>query len=310
MLRYRVQVPDNVGDTITVQARLLYRKFTTSVMAAVEGANFEANRLPVMTLAEDKVIFSTSAPRQQEAPLSAPQRWKDYGIGLMLKSKNRFAREALYAFERQANLGEPDGLLNQARVLFNTGQLEQAIALLDQLRTDNERPPLPWVITWLEGQILREIGDLDGAVERLSLLATNAFPSARARGYDFSKDYRMLNLLAQTHLERAQVDGNAKDLQRAEQWFLRTLSLDNENLSAHYNLAQLYAQLGEPDKADYHSAQHRHYKPDDNAASQVVSAHRANNPAAANAAAGLGQYRLYPVGRHRLADALSNKVQL
>ena len=49
-------------------------------------------------------------------------------------------------------------------------------------------------------------GFLDEAIENFREVAETRFNDARARGFDFSKDYRLLNELAQTLFERSKLE--------------------------------------------------------------------------------------------------------
>ena len=68
--------------------------------------------------------------------------------------------------------------------------------------------------------------------------------------------------------------------------------IDPENLTAHYNLGLIHAQLGNTDKAGQHRALHEKYRPDDHAVEQAVARHRRDNPAADHAAAAIAIYEL------------------
>jgi len=81
-------------------------------------------------------------------------------------------------------------------------------------------------------------------------------------------------------------------LEQARAWFEKTLKIDPENLTAHYNLGFVYAQLGNTGKAGLHRALHEKYRPDDNAVEQAVARHRRENPAADHAAAAIAIYDL------------------
>ena len=76
-----------------------------------------------------------------------------------------------------------------------------------------------------------------------------------ARKFDFSKDYEVINLLGQTIFDRAlqiRSEANAAErnarLQEAVDVFRKTLAIDSENVDAHYNLSQLYSQLGDSER--------------------------------------------------------------
>ena len=83
-------------------------------------------------------------------------------------------------------------------------------------------------------------------------------------------------------------------LGEAAEWFQRTLALDPENVTAHYNLQLLYAALGDAARSQYHRQLHQKYKPDDNARDRAVAAARKLYPAANHAAEAVVIYELNP----------------
>ncbi len=97
------------------------------------------------------------------------------------------------------------------------------------------------------------------------------------RGFDFSLDYEVRNLLGLTLFDRASqhrgsnAEANRESILReAAAQFEKTLQLDRENVTAHYNLSLIYEQLGDATRADDHRRLHATYKPDDNAADRAV----------------------------------------
>jgi len=161
-------------------------------------------------------------------------------------------------------------------------------------------PPAPaWTLAWYTALVDRERGNLDAAIAGLGALADTRFQTARARGFDFSRDYRMLNELGRTLYERARQErGSARHtarlalLQRARARFEQVLEIDPENLTAHYNLALVFAELEQPALAQRHRELHEQYRPDDQAIERAVSAHRSRNPAANHAAEAVAIYDL------------------
>ena len=74
--------------------------------------------------------------------------------------------------------------------------------------------------------------------------------------------------------------------------FEKTLLIDSENVTAHYNLSQLYDQLGDKQTAAEHRELHQRFKPDDNEADRAVRLAREKYPAANLAAEALVIYSL------------------
>ena len=139
-------------------------------------------------------------------------------------------------------------------------------------------------------------------------------PEMVRRGFDFSKDYRVINLLGQTYFDRARrlrTDNVAPQrkifLQKAVETFQRTLGIDSENVTAHYNLQQLFRELGDNQKAEHHAGLHARYKPDDNARDRAVGAAKARYPAANAAAEEPVFYRLQRPGAPGLPAATTQR---
>jgi tetratricopeptide (TPR) repeat protein len=151
----------------------------------------------------------------------------------------------------------------------------------------------------------KQNGELDQAIGNFRHVLNTDFELARQREFDFSQDYRVINELGQTLLERAKTErgpGQQQErnrlLEEAQQWFEKTLELDPENTTAHYNLGLIHTLLGDEEKAAGHRRLHEYYRVDDNARDRAVNLHRRNNPAADHAAESVVIYDL-----QRLAGA-------
>ena len=92
-------------------------------------------------------------------------------------------------------------------------------------------------------------------------------------------------------------------LGRAAERFKQTLSLDSENVTAHYNLALIYAQLGQEKLAAEHRQAHERFRPDDNARDRAISIQRRQNAAADHAAQAIVIYPLQRPGAPGLTQA-------
>ena len=289
-VHYAFTVPADVAGPVTIEATLKYRKFDTTYMRLVKDDPQWVNDLPVMVLAADRVelpVAGGAGGAAREVPIPEWQRWNDAGIGHL---RNRELRQAEAAFRRVEELGRGDGPVNLARVYLVEGRLGEAVAALERAAAFDP-PAYPWTVAWLSGRTNLQNGYLDAAIDNLRSLEKVAFPEARRRGFDFSRDYRMLNLLGQALFERSKLErGEAGQgnrdlfLGEAVEVFTRALELDPENATAHYNLSLIYDRLGEPDAARRHRDLHAKYKVDDNARDRAVALARAADPAADHAA--------------------------
>ncbi len=317
VIHYRLDVPAWVRAPITVEVKLLYRKFDTIYMKSVFGDDY-VNDLPVMTLAEDRITFpvtgSGERPVHAESPIEEWQRWNDYGIGLLRKggkSKGEL-RQAEHAFRQVEALGRPDGPLNLARVYIAQGTVQgRAIEALE--RAARFDPPAPsWSVAWFTGLVNKQNGFLDEAIANFQGIVQLDDEETRARGFDFSLDYRLLNELGQTLFERAKQErGEARRerrtvlLEQAQGRFLEAIAIDPENVTAHYNLYLVGKQLGQDEAAEEHFALYSKYKPDDNARDRAIAIHRAANPAANHAAEAIVIYDLRRDGAFELDEGES-----
>jgi tetratricopeptide (TPR) repeat protein len=321
-VHYRFQVPEKTTAPITAKVRLLYRKFdeaymdfvdrkTTEIGRPVRGHKPDApyhNELPILVLAEDQFTFpvaGTQNPEVNNPPRDIPewQRWNDYGIGLFLKGDKGSEKgeliQAAGAFNRVEALGRADGPLNLARVFFKEGRLDDAVAAL-QRANDAKRfdpPGNRWTIAWLNGLVNKQNGFLDESIQQLTSILEDRYPELEKRGFDFSRDYEVINELGQTLFERAKMERanparKEEFLRAAATRFDRTLTIDPENLTAHYNLGLIHASLGDSAASERHRKLHERYRPDDNARDRAVATARRNNPAADHATQAIVLYDL------------------
>ncbi len=296
---YRLALPPDLDAPVEISAALHYRKFDTIYMRAFEGEAFDGNDLPIITIAEDRVVFPIEAASEEAPPAAAVpavsgwERWNDYGIGLFAKPGRGALKQAEAAFRQVAALGRAEGDLNLARVLLREGRLDEAA---DALRRAAEGGAYPWSVAWFAAEVDLQNGEFDAAIAALEDLRETRFAEARARGFDFSRDYRLLNKLGAALFERAKLASSDADeaewLNAAAARYAEALGEDPENFTAHYGLAQVHARLGDVDLAARHRAQHERYRIDDNARDRAVAEARRNDPAANHAAEAVVIYDL------------------
>lgn len=332
VVHYQLDVPSDARETITVEVELKYRKFDAEYVDYIarfmqqEGlplrghtpGEASVNRLPVMVLARDKVTFAIDGAGQVPENLTPDipvwQRWNDYGIGLLLEGSNGGGkgelRQAQHAFEQVSRAGSFHGPLNLARAYNAEGNLEAAVESLQQLTEyQNEKDFPAWTVAWLTGVINKQQGHLDQAIENLTNAINFETSETRERNFDFSKDYVVLNELGLTIFERAKqlrgptrLEQRRDKLSEARAWFEKVVEIDVENVTAHYTLAQIYRQLGNPEKAGFHQQKYEIYKLDDNARDRAVSLAREKYPAADHAAEPLVIYQLDRPGAPELPE--------
>ena len=303
VVHYAFNVPADVEGPVTVEADLRYRKFDTRFYRHVLGEKFERNDLPITTLTSDSLelpVTDGETVADQSRQLPDWERWNDYGIGLLREGKKGESRQALGAFARVEALDRADGPLNLARVLYREGQLEEAADALRRA-AEADPPAPPWTLAWYSALVDRDLGNLDAAIEGLEALAQTRFTEARERGFNFGRDYRMLNELGRTLYERARQERGEQRrearlafLKRARQRLEQALTIDPERDGVHHNLGLVLSELGEEEKAAEHRSLHEKYRTDDHAVERAVTLHRRRNPAADHAAEAVAIYDLKP----------------
>jgi tetratricopeptide (TPR) repeat protein len=301
VVQYALRIPDDLTAPVTVEAALRYRKFDTDLYRHVRGSEFRDNDLPIATLAADRVtvpVRNGAEVASQAQDIPTWQRWNDYGIGLLRQGRKGRLRQAAEAFEVVEAMRPGDGALNLARVFYEEGRLDEAAEALRRAQSADP-PAAPWTIAWYSALIEREFGFLDASIANLESLAATRFESARARGFDFGRDYRMLTELGRTLYERArQARGPSQHterstlLARAAGRFEQALEEDPENAAAHHGLSLVYAELERRERAAEHRRLHEIHRPDDQAIQRAVTLHRGRNPAADHAAEPIAIYDL------------------
>jgi tetratricopeptide (TPR) repeat protein len=278
---FRLHIPENAGDKITLHAKLNYRKFswfnTHFSFAGIEDQsppygsttpNYDDRKwaftgdtskvsgnlkaipdLPIITIAEDTEtlrVLAQNSPAPQPKTISRKEewtRWNDYGIGLFLQGD---LKAAASAFEKitEADPKNPDGWTNIGRVLVQEGDtagarkvLEKSLAIDSKLARTN----------FFYARVLKEDGDYDGAITRLQTVLDQ-----------FPRDRVVHNELGRVLFLQKRYADAVKELEQ-------TLSIDPEDLQAHYNLMLCYNGLGDDAKANEHKTRYLRFKADESA---------------------------------------------
>ncbi len=159
VVRYRFNVPKQLaGKSLTLRARLLWRKFNTRFLRFSEanskgyrGANIT---LPVIELAKSEVTLLLSE-KQTDTTTDLPQiqadqwpRFNDLGIGALLQRDFNTAEYAFLWVQKIAP-GEVEGFLNYARTMIEEGNTVEGLKALEQLSSTTASDPR---LFWLFGQ--------------------------------------------------------------------------------------------------------------------------------------------------------------
>lgn len=267
VVHYRLEVPADATCTITLTARVRYRKFDDEIMRFVarDGGAGTAETpavLPVVDLCTDAVtlpVAENADPGEQPDTRQAPaldqwKRWNDYGIGCLLEggaeAKRGELRQAEAAFREVTAVpaAAAHGWINLARLFVAEGRHDEAASALDSARQASP-PAAWWLVEWLTATVVAEqaggAADVEQAIACLERILDPA-NQPRSRGFDFTADYVVRLRLADVLLRRgliAEAGDRERWLRRAVGEYERVLESDPEQADAHYGLAQCHARL-------------------------------------------------------------------
>jgi Tfp pilus assembly protein PilF len=305
-VHYRLIVPPDCGDRITLTARVNYRKFSwwntqwafagvrdpedvgfsvapghddgrwlfTGSTANVSGKAKTIPSLPITVMAEAQAevrVLPQGAGLEPPSPVLDPavrERWNDYGIGLLLQGDIRGA-EAAFRRVTEIEPDYPDGWVNIGRALVREGNMAGA------------------------EKALQRALDLDDSLARAHFFLAVALKGMGR--YDDAESH-LRTVLAQYPRDRVALNqlGRILFLTRRHEQAVATLegvlAIDPEDLQAHYNLMLCYQGLGEAEHAARERALYERFKadessqfitgpyrqlhPDDNNERQAVHEHR------------------------------------
>lgn len=267
-VHYRLKVPANCGDQVTLTAKVNYRKFshyytqfsytarrdttkpqdhtldydnghfsfdadTSDVSGKVPGVP----DVPIVTLCETtQVLPVTSAPApppEQSTAKTTWERWNDYGIGLL---RQRDFRGAAHAF-RNVLTARPDygdGHVHLGQTLLDDGQVAEARAELEKAVSMATKRTQQGKAYYHYGRALFQSGRLNDAIQYYQQ-CSQLFP----------RDREVSNALGQALFRKG-------DYAAAEVAYRRTLAVDPEDVPANFTLTRVYNGLraqAENDKA-------------------------------------------------------------
>jgi len=292
-LHYRLDIPENAGETIQLRAKVNYRKFSwwntqwayagvrdpghrdysataahdngrwlfTGDVSRVSGAMKAIPDLPVTVMAHASAALRV-VPRQAAVAPAAirhdptnRERWNDYGIGLLLQGDLRGA-EAAFLEVTEIDPAYADGWVNVARARLDEGRTVEARAALE--RALALAPTLAKTHFFL-GMVFKNLGQYDDA--------RGHFERARSQ---YPRDRVVRNQLGRVlFLQRRFNDAIAE--------FQAALAVDPEDLQAHYNLMLCYQGLGEADQAAREERLYLRFKADE-PAQAITGPFRQLNP--------------------------------
>ncbi len=260
-VHFRLKIPPDCGDSITLTAKLNYRKFSwwntqwafagmrdpadphpdvtknyddgrwifKGSLKDVSATRPEIPDVPTVVIGENTVtlpvVAKNSPPFAERIALDPKdrERWNDYGIGLLLQGDLKGAERAFQTVT-QLEPGYADGWVNIARARIQEGNTDAAKPLLAKAISLNPRLASAH---YFMGLALKADGQYSRAFDEFSAAAA---------------------LYPQDRVVRNQM-GRVLFLQRryreAVAEFDKTIAIDPEDLEAHYNLMLCYRGLND-----------------------------------------------------------------
>jgi tetratricopeptide (TPR) repeat protein len=292
-IHYRLKIPEDCGDRITITAKVNYRKFMwwntqwafagirdpehkdysltkdhddgrwvfTGDTSKVSGQLKTIPDIPVTEMARSVAelrILPKGAPLPEPKTLldkSVRERWNDYGIGLLLQGDLRSA-EAAFLRVTEMEPGYVDGWVNVGRVRVQEGNMEAAETILKKaLALDASLAKTHFFL----GLAVKAQGRYDEALAHF-----------RAAADKYPRDRVVLNQIGRVlFLKRQYPDAIAA--------LKRVLAIDPEDLQAHYNLMLAYRGAGDAARAEKAQAFYERFKIDE-AAQFITGPYRQLHP--------------------------------
>ncbi len=292
-VHYRLQIPANAGDRIFLRAKVNYRKFawwntqwafagvrdpaqpSPPVTASYDDGRFvftgdtskvsgEVKAIPdipttVMAQAQASIaVIGRDVPLPEVKSLLDPtvrERWNDYGIGLLLQGDLK-AAEAAFLKVTAMDRAYADGPVNVARVQIQEGNTAAAIPMLEQALAI--APRLAKAHFFLAAA-LKTLGRYEEALTHL-----------RAAADQYPRDRVVLDQIGRIQFLERRYDEAIATFQQA-------LSVDPEDLQAHYNLMLCHQGAGRPALARREQALYERFKADESAQA-ITGPYRLKSP--------------------------------
>jgi tetratricopeptide (TPR) repeat protein len=293
-IHYRLNIPENCGDKITLKAKVNYRKFSwwntqwafggvrdpnqkefalsksyddgqwvfTGDTSNVSGNMKAIPDIPITVMAEAQAslrVIAKNAPLPEVKPYldkSVRERWNDYGIGLLLQGDLKGA-EAAFTKVTEMEPEYADGWVNIARGRIQEGNMQAAEEVLKKALEVN--PNLAKTHFFM-AMAIRSFGRYDEALEHL-----------RTAAAQYPRDRVVVNQIGRILFLKRQYNDAIVEFDRA-------LKIDPEDLQAHYNLMLCYQGLGNTEMAGREQTLYKRFKADE-AAQAITGPYRQLHPA-------------------------------
>lgn len=239
--------------------------------AVVSGEEKEVPALPITVIAQSSVVVTVVAenakPDTPKQPMDEKKdriRWNDYGIGLLLQGD---LKNATYAFTQVTALSPkwPEGYVNIGRVRQVERDTPSARAALEKAIQLYDANPTP-MTQYQKGRAMNFYAQAlfdGGQIEE----ALNTMAKVREV---FPDDRNVRNLTGAWLFRLGRYDEAIAHLQHS-------LSIEPEDVAAHYNLMKCYRAKGDMGKARTHEHYYKRFKADETN-TRLSGEYRRKNP--------------------------------
>jgi tetratricopeptide (TPR) repeat protein len=296
---YRLHIPENSGDKITLHAKLNYRKFswfnTNFSFAGVDTGQLANHSLisrnAVTPDYDDRTWVFMGDTSQVSGNLKTIPDLPITIVAEDTKSLRVLPRNAAAPAPNTVSIKEDWTRWNDYGIgLFLQGDLKAAAVAFEKIIEADPRNPDGWTNL---GRVLLQEGDT--AEARIVLEKSLAIDPKLARAnFFYAKTLRedgdydgaiahLQTVLAQfprdrvVHNELGRVLFLQKRYSEAVTELEKTLAIDPEDLQAHYNLMLCYNGLGNDAKAEEHKARYLRFKADESAQA-ITGPYRRTHP--------------------------------
>jgi tetratricopeptide (TPR) repeat protein len=322
-VHYRLNVPRNAGNKITLTARLCYRKFSwwnthfayagqstegpsgpntrkayddrhftfDADTSTVSGKVKQVPDLPIICMAEDTVelrVMPQGGPEPTARTMVEKAdwtRWNDYGIGLFLQGDLKGA-EAAFRRVTEADPSNPDGWVNLGRVAVQEGDMERARKVLQRALALN--PDLARA-NFFYARVLRTDGNYEAALQHLNKVLAQ-----------YPKDRVVLNEAGRLLFLERKYEEALAELKQA-------IAIDPEDLQANYNMMLCYKGLGDHERAAQYEKLYLRFKADESAQT-ITGPYRRLHPEDNNERQSIHEHVSMPLGKVLPVTAVHHEV--
>jgi len=262
--------PELAGKTLSMRARLLWRKFDRHYTEFAFANNPDGFKqfaktpdLPITEIAADSVKLEIAAAgtkltlREVADDPAEWMRFNDYGIASLLEGDTR---HAAHAFAQVAALQPKsiEGPLNLAKTALRDGNIDNAYKYLRQCERISAGEAR---VAWGWGLVLQEDGRYAEAILAYQRVLEQ-FPDDRATWRNLGRTYYL-----------------DQQYQKSLAAFAQALKIDPEDRIAHYHQMLCYRALGRQQEAEIAAKAYELYQIDESA-QEITRAYRAKDAGA------------------------------